>query len=129
MQSATEKYGRAVFDFAPPPGTSQKLTISKGDILCITYSKPGEGWWWGAVVKTADGQPPVRKEGYFPAKFVEIIEKPQKELRELAGYKVGDKVRIVGLERKFPKFNNQEGIITESVSFRSAARGKGSYAT
>eukprot|EP00471_Norrisiella_sphaerica_P008887 CAMPEP_0184499226 /NCGR_PEP_ID=MMETSP0113_2-20130426/40931_1 /TAXON_ID=91329 /ORGANISM="Norrisiella sphaerica, Strain BC52" /LENGTH=753 /DNA_ID=CAMNT_0026887061 /DNA_START=47 /DNA_END=2308 /DNA_ORIENTATION=+ len=106
-RSATIVYGKALYDFTPPKGgKSQKISFSKGDILQITFSEQGEGWWWGKVSKTRTGGPPSPEQGYFPAKYVKII-----QLDDI--FSENEKVCITGLEDKFPRFNGQIGFIKD----------------
>ncbi|TDG45446.1 hypothetical protein AWZ03_008069 [Drosophila navojoa] len=57
-------YVRAMYDFSGEPGSSE-LSISTGDILTVTRSDVGEGWWEG---KNSRGQ-----IGLFPAAYVEVM--------------------------------------------------------
>ncbi|EDV95876.1 sorting nexin lst-4 [Drosophila grimshawi] len=57
-------YVRAMYDFSGEPGSSE-LTITTGDILTVTRSDVGEGWWEG---KNSQG-----KVGLFPAAYVEVM--------------------------------------------------------
>ncbi|KAH8286058.1 hypothetical protein KR054_002103 [Drosophila jambulina] len=57
-------YVRAMYDFSGEPGSSE-LSISAGDVLSVTRSDVGEGWWEG---KNARGQ-----IGLFPAAYVEVM--------------------------------------------------------
>ncbi|KAH8317014.1 hypothetical protein KR074_009125 [Drosophila pseudoananassae] len=57
-------YVRALYDFSSDPGSSE-LSIVKGEVLSVTRSDVGEGWWEG---KNARGQ-----VGLFPAAYVEVL--------------------------------------------------------
>ncbi|KAH8302264.1 hypothetical protein KR044_004558 [Drosophila immigrans] len=57
-------YVRAMYDFSGEPGSSE-LSIVTGDILTVTRSDVGEGWWEG---KNKSG-----KIGLFPAAYVEVM--------------------------------------------------------
>lgn len=57
-------YVRAMYDFSGEPGSSE-LSILAGDILTVTRSDVGEGWWEG---KNNKGQ-----IGLFPAAYVEVM--------------------------------------------------------
>ncbi|EDW40914.1 sorting nexin lst-4 [Drosophila sechellia] len=57
-------YVRAMYDFTGEPGSSE-LSIATGDVLSVTRSDVGEGWWEG---KNARGQ-----IGLFPAAYVEVM--------------------------------------------------------
>ncbi|KAH8361532.1 hypothetical protein KR084_007179 [Drosophila pseudotakahashii] len=57
-------YVRAMYDFSGEPGSSE-LSIATGDVLSVTRSDVGEGWWEG---KNARGQ-----IGLFPAAYVEVM--------------------------------------------------------
>ncbi|XP_020816768.1 sorting nexin lst-4 [Drosophila serrata] len=57
-------YVRAMYDFSGEPGSSE-LSIAAGDVLSVTRSDVGEGWWEG---KNARGQ-----IGLFPAAYVEVM--------------------------------------------------------
>ncbi|XP_030372576.1 sorting nexin lst-4 [Scaptodrosophila lebanonensis] len=57
-------YVRAVYDFSGEPGSSE-LSISSGDVLSVTRTDVGEGWWEG---KNTQGQ-----IGLFPAAYVEVL--------------------------------------------------------
>ncbi|KAI8040732.1 hypothetical protein M5D96_006675 [Drosophila gunungcola] len=57
-------YVRAMYDFSGEPGSSE-LSIATGDVLSVTRSDVGEGWWEG---KNARGQ-----VGLFPAAYVEVM--------------------------------------------------------
>lgn len=57
-------YVRAMYDFSGEPGSSE-LSILAGDVLTVTRSDVGEGWWEG---KNKDG-----KIGLFPATYVEVM--------------------------------------------------------
>mmetsp|Transcript_1298 Transcript_1298/g.1882 ORF Transcript_1298/g.1882 Transcript_1298/m.1882 type:complete len:750 (-) Transcript_1298:332-2581(-) len=99
------QHGKAMYDFTPEKGgSSAKIPLKKGDILKITSCGEAEGWWWGTVIETASGDPPTNAEGFFPAKFVKLVEEKVK-------FERGDTVKITGLERKFPKFDGQIGTI------------------
>ncbi|KAH8270434.1 hypothetical protein KR018_010060 [Drosophila ironensis] len=57
-------YVRAIYDFSGDPGTSE-LSIGAGEVLSVTRSDVGAGWWEG---KNARGQ-----IGLFPAEYVEVL--------------------------------------------------------
>ncbi|KAH8259594.1 hypothetical protein KR026_007062 [Drosophila bipectinata] len=57
-------YVRAMYDFSGEPGSSE-LSIVTGEVLSVTRSDVGEGWWEG---KNARGQ-----VGLFPAAYVEVL--------------------------------------------------------
>ncbi|XP_034482626.1 sorting nexin-33 [Drosophila innubila] len=57
-------YVRAMYDFSGEPGSSE-LSIIAGDVLTVTRSDVGEGWWEG---KNSRGQ-----IGLFPAAYVEVM--------------------------------------------------------
>ncbi|KAH8395258.1 hypothetical protein KR222_004390 [Zaprionus bogoriensis] len=57
-------YVRAMYDFSGEPGSSE-LSILAGDVLTVTRSDVGEGWWEG---KNSKGQ-----IGLFPAAYVEVM--------------------------------------------------------
>lgn len=54
----------ALYDFTGEPGTGE-LSIKAGDILTVTRSDVGEGWW--------EGTNAAGKSGLFPAAYVETI--------------------------------------------------------
>lgn len=57
-------YVRALYDFAGEPNTSE-ISIVSGEILTVTRTDIGEGWWEG---KNSHGQ-----VGLFPAAYVEVM--------------------------------------------------------
>lgn len=57
-------YVRTLYDFSGEPGSSE-LSIVMGEVLSVTRSDVGEGWWEG---KNARGQ-----IGLFPAAYVEVL--------------------------------------------------------
>ncbi|KAH8379536.1 hypothetical protein KR009_005497 [Drosophila setifemur] len=57
-------YVRAMYEFSGEPGSSE-LSIATGEVLSVTRSDVGEGWWEG---KNARGQ-----VGLFPAAYVEVL--------------------------------------------------------
>ncbi|XP_017088354.2 sorting nexin lst-4 [Drosophila bipectinata] len=57
-------YVRAMYDFSGEPGSSE-LSIVTGEVLSVTRSDVGEGWWEGKNVR---GQ-----VGLFPAAYVEVL--------------------------------------------------------
>lgn len=59
---------RAVYDFSGEPATSE-LSIVSGEILILTRTDVGEGWWEGTNAK---GQ-----TGLFPEAYVEIFKETQ----------------------------------------------------
>lgn len=50
-------YVRAMYDFSGEPGSSE-LSIAAGDVLSVTRSDVGEGWW--------EGKTPVARSGSSP---------------------------------------------------------------
>lgn len=59
---------KALYDFTGEPATSE-ISISAGEILVLTRTDVGEGWWEG---KNAQGQ-----VGLFPEAYVEIYKETQ----------------------------------------------------
>ncbi|XP_014090973.1 sorting nexin lst-4 [Bactrocera oleae] len=57
-------YVRAMYDFSGEPGSSE-ISIKIGEILAVTRTDVGEGWWEG---KNGEG-----KVGLFPAAYVEVM--------------------------------------------------------
>lgn len=57
-------YVRALYEFSGEPGSSE-ISIGVGDILAVTRTDVGEGWWEG---KNIQG-----KIGLFPAAYVEVM--------------------------------------------------------
>lgn len=57
-------YVRALYDFTGEPNTSE-LSIVTGEVLSVTRTDVGEGWWEG---KNSKGQ-----TGLFPAAYVEVL--------------------------------------------------------
>ncbi|XP_050334960.1 sorting nexin lst-4 [Bactrocera neohumeralis] len=57
-------YVRAMYDFSGEPGSSE-ISIKVGEILAVTRTDVGEGWWEG---KNSQG-----KVGLFPAAYVEVM--------------------------------------------------------
>lgn len=57
-------YVRAMYDFSGEPGSSE-ISIKVGEILAVTRTDVGEGWWEG---KNSEG-----KVGLFPAAYVEVM--------------------------------------------------------
>ncbi|XP_067646708.1 sorting nexin lst-4 [Eurosta solidaginis] len=57
-------YVRAMYDFSGEPGSSE-ISINVGEILAVTRTDVGEGWWEG---KNSQG-----KVGLFPAAYVEVM--------------------------------------------------------
>lgn len=55
---------KALYDFSGEPNTSE-LTILAGDVLTITRTDVGEGWW--------EGCNSAGKTGLFPAAYVEVM--------------------------------------------------------
>ncbi|XP_073838397.1 sorting nexin 33-like protein SH3PX1 isoform X2 [Musca autumnalis] len=58
-------YVRALYEFSGEPGTSE-ISISVGDVLQVTRTDVGEGWWEGKHTKTGC-------VGLFPAAYVEVM--------------------------------------------------------
>ncbi|GAB5362818.1 hypothetical protein AAMO2058_000831400 [Amorphochlora amoebiformis] len=102
------RYGTALYDYKPlQSGKSQKIELRTGDVLEISHYVKGEGWWWGRVIKTMNGEDKLgSKQGYFPSKYVKLRDKALE-------YKPDDRVKIIGLEMKFPQFNGKSGVIKE----------------
>ncbi|CAD7006091.1 unnamed protein product [Ceratitis capitata] len=57
-------YVRAMYDFSGEPGSSE-ISINVGEVLAVTRTDVGEGWWEG---KNSQG-----KVGLFPAAYVEVM--------------------------------------------------------
>lgn len=57
-------YVRAMYDFSGEPGSSE-ISISVGEVLAVTRTDVGEGWWEG---KNGKGE-----VGLFPAAYVEVM--------------------------------------------------------
>ncbi|XP_054734032.1 sorting nexin lst-4 [Anastrepha obliqua] len=57
-------YVRAMYDFSGEPGSSE-ISINVGEVLAVTRTDVGEGWWEG---KNSKG-----KVGLFPAAYVEVL--------------------------------------------------------
>ena len=55
---------RALYDFDAEPGTGE-VSIRVGDVLTITRTDVGEGWW--------EGRTPSGQSGLFPEAYVEEI--------------------------------------------------------
>lgn len=55
---------KALYDFSGEPNSSE-ICITAGDILTITRTDVGEGWW--------EGTKPNGEKGLFPEAYVEII--------------------------------------------------------
>ena len=55
---------KALYDFSGEPNTSE-LTITTGEVLTITRTDVGEGWW--------EGTNSAGKTGLFPAAYVEVM--------------------------------------------------------
>ncbi|XP_019894079.1 sorting nexin-33 isoform X2 [Musca domestica] len=58
-------YVRALYEFSGEPGTSE-ISISVGDVLQVTRTDVGEGWWEGKNKNTGS-------VGLFPAAYVEVM--------------------------------------------------------
>ena len=56
---------QALYDFEAQPGTGE-LTLTTGDILTVTRTDVGEGWWEGTNTKG--------ESGLFPEAYVEVIQ-------------------------------------------------------
>ena len=54
---------QALYDFEAQPGTGE-LTLTTGDILTVTRTDVGEGWWEGTNSKG--------ESGLFPEAYVEV---------------------------------------------------------
>jgi len=54
---------QALYDFEAQPGTGE-LTLTTGDILTVTRTDVGEGWWEGTNTKG--------ESGLFPEAYVEV---------------------------------------------------------
>ena len=54
---------QALYDFEAQPGTGE-LTLITGDILTVTRTDVGEGWWEGTNTKG--------ESGLFPEAYVEV---------------------------------------------------------
>eukprot|EP00954_Amorphochlora_amoebiformis_P015849 1244163-Amorphochlora_amoeboformis.AAC.1 len=82
------------------------LNISQKGVVTLVLGK-SMGWWWGRVIKTMNGEDKLgSKQGYFPSKYVKLRDKALE-------YKPDDRVKIIGLEMKFPQFNGKSGVIKE----------------
>ena len=55
---------RALYDFDAEPGSGE-VSIRVGDILTVTRTDVGEGWW--------EGSTPQGQTGLFPEAYVEEI--------------------------------------------------------
>ena len=55
---------QALYHFEAKPGTGE-LTLTTGDILTVTRTDVGEGWWEGTNTKG--------ESGLFPEAYVEVI--------------------------------------------------------
>ena len=55
---------RALYDFDAEPGTGE-VSIRVGEVLTITRTDVGEGWW--------EGRTPGGQAGLFPEAYVEEI--------------------------------------------------------
>lgn len=55
---------KALYDFSGEPNTSE-LTIATGEVLIISRTDVGEGWW--------EGTNSAGKTGLFPAAYVEVM--------------------------------------------------------
>lgn len=53
-----------LYDFEAEPNSSE-MTIRSGEILTVTNTNVGEGWW--------EGQNPSGQRGLFPAAYVEAV--------------------------------------------------------
>lgn len=56
---------RAIYDFEAEPGTGE-LSIRTGEVLTVTRTDVGEGWW--------EGSRPSGETGLFPEAYVEEVE-------------------------------------------------------
>lgn len=54
---------QALYDFEAQPGTGE-LTLTTGDILTVTRTDVGEGWWEGTNTRG--------ESGLFPEAYVEV---------------------------------------------------------
>lgn len=55
---------KVLYDFSGEPNSAE-LTVTSGEVLVVTNTNVGEGWWEGT---NAQGQ-----RGLFPAAYVEAI--------------------------------------------------------
>ena len=55
---------RVLYDFSAEPGSSE-MSITGGEILTVTNTNVGDGWW--------EGQNVSGQRGLFPAAYVEAI--------------------------------------------------------
>ena len=55
---------QALYDFDAQPGTGE-LSINTGDILTVTRTDVGEGWWEGTNSRG--------ETGLFPEAYVEVL--------------------------------------------------------
>ena len=69
---------QALYDFEAQPGTGE-LTLTTGDILTVTRTDVGEGWWEGTNTKG--------ESGLFPEAYVEVKCGRTLELRKGEGVK------------------------------------------
>ncbi|GAB0095711.1 Sorting nexin [Sergentomyia squamirostris] len=58
---------KALYDFSGEPNTSE-LSIQEGEILTVTRTDVGEGWW--------EGSNKAGRTGLFPAAYVETFSEP-----------------------------------------------------
>ena len=58
---------RALYDFDAEPGSGE-VSIRVGEVLTITRTDVGEGWW--------EGRTPAGEAGLFPEAYVEEIPGP-----------------------------------------------------
>ena len=54
---------QALYDFEAQPGTGE-ISINAGDVLTVTRTDVGEGWWEGTNTKG--------ETGLFPEAYVEV---------------------------------------------------------
>lgn len=59
---------RALYDFDAEPGSGE-VSIRVGEVLTITRTDVGEGWW--------EGRTPAGEAGLFPEAYVEEIPGPE----------------------------------------------------
>ena len=57
---------QALYDFDAQPGTGE-LSINAGDILTVTRTDVGDGWWEGSNTRG--------ESGLFPEAYVEVRKK------------------------------------------------------
>lgn len=55
---------RVLYDFEGEPNSSE-MTIRSGEVLTVTNTNVGDGWW--------EGTNPQGQRGLFPAAYVEVV--------------------------------------------------------